>query len=125
MEKLLERYTPGQQKVIAAYWETIRFTRRTGQVSDGIKRRELEYWARFDPATVIQALEIHMDKYPHIRENYTRGILRNLKGGSCHGGNQQTDYSRSNSGKAVEAAKPVGKRDTRAEEAFKRRLAGV
>jgi hypothetical protein len=117
---VLERYTPGQQKTIAAYWETIRFTRRTGQVSEGIKQKELAYWAKFDPVMVIQALEIHMEKYPHIRESYTRGILRNLKGGSCRGGDQ-----RSNAGQAVPAAKPVGKRDTRAEEAFKRRLAGI
>lgn len=118
MEKLLEKYTPGQQKTIAYYWDTIRFTRKTGQVSDGIKQNELEYWAKFDPEVVIQALKIHIEKYPHIRENYTRGILRNLRGGSVHGGDRD-------SRKTAEEAKAAGKRDTRAEEAFKRRLSGI
>ena len=117
MDKLLERYTPQQQKAIAAYWETIRFTRRTGQVSDGIKRREMEYWEKFDARLVIQALEIHIKKYPNIRENYTRGILRNLKGESGHGSNRQSSH-----GNHVNTAGSGGKRDTRAEEAFRQRL---
>ncbi|WP_092474210.1 hypothetical protein [Desulfotruncus arcticus] len=118
MEKLLERYTPDQQKTIADYWDTIRFTRRSNRVSVGIKQKELEYWAKFDPEVVIKALKIHIEKYPHIRENYTRGILRNLRGGSVHGGDHD-------SRKTAEAAKPSGKRDSRAEEAFKRRLSGI
>lgn len=78
MRELLDRYTPEQQKVIADYWEVIRWTRQTGKISDGIKRTELEYWQRFEPGVVIRALEIHIDKAPNIREHYTRGIMRNL-----------------------------------------------
>lgn len=119
-EKLL-RYTPEQMKVIEQYWDTLRFTRKTGQIADGIKEREYEYWARFEPALVIEALNIHIKKYPNIRENYTRGILRNLKGGASLGGSgKHTDAKRG----AAQGASGT-KRDERAEEAFRRRLAGL
>jgi hypothetical protein len=115
----LDRYTPEQRKVIESYWETIRWTRSTGKISDGIKQREYEYWAKFDPALVIRALRIHIERYPNIKENYTRGILRNLKGG--------TDRGRDQGGHA-RAARTYpggqGKRDVSAEEAFRRRING-
>lgn len=119
-EKLL-RYTQEQIKVIEQYWDTLRFTRKMGQIADGIKEREYEYWAKFDPALVIEALKIHIKKYPNIRENYTRGILRNLKGGASLGGSgKNTDSKRG-------AAQSSGgsKRDERAEEALRRKLAGL
>lgn len=121
LAEMLLRYTPEQMKVIEQYWDTLRFTRKTGQIADGIKEREYEYWARFDPALVIEALNIHIKKYPNIRENYTRGILRNLKGGASLGGNgKQTDAKH---GAAPSAS--GAKRDERAEEAFRRKLAGL
>lgn len=81
MSDILERYTPAQRQVIGAYWETVRFTRSTGKISDGIKQREYEYWSQYDPTLVIRALSIHIEKYPNIKENYTRGIIRNLSKG--------------------------------------------
>lgn len=119
MPNPLERYTPEQQQVIEAYWETVRFTRSAGKISEGIKAREYEYWAKYDPAIVIKALRIHIEKYPNIKENYTRGILRNLKGGASNGRNQggHAAIARTNTNSK-------GKRDVSAEEAFRRRLTG-
>ncbi|MCL2462091.1 MAG: hypothetical protein FWF44_05445 [Defluviitaleaceae bacterium] len=78
MDELLSRYTEKQQKIIAEYWDTIRQTRDTGKVSERIIEREVGFWAKYEPGVVIEALEIHIDKYPLIREQYTRGIMRNL-----------------------------------------------
>ncbi|MDR9503387.1 hypothetical protein RI662_03605 [Brevibacillus agri] len=119
MEQLMSRYTPAQRSVIEAYWETVRFTRSTGKISDGIKRREMEYWAKYDPSLVIRALSIHIQKYPNIKENYTRGILRNLKGGASHAGDARNHVRHHGT-----AASGAGKRDSSAEEAFRRRLTG-
>ncbi|MEF2968338.1 hypothetical protein V3851_23815 [Paenibacillus sp. M1] len=78
---LLERYSDLQIKVINDYWDTIRWTRSTGKVSEGIKSKELEFWSKYPAKTVIQALRTHIDKYPNIKEHYTRGIIRNLSKG--------------------------------------------
>ena len=118
MPDALERYSPAQRQVIEAYWETIRFTRSTGKISEGIKQREYEYWAKFEPSLVIRALSIHIEKYPNIKENYTRGILRNLKGGVA-----DARTERDNAGPSRTHASSQGKRDISAEEAFRRRLA--
>lgn len=119
MSNMPDRYTPEQRKIIEAYWEAIRWTRSTGKISDGIKQREYEYWEKFDAALVVRALRIHIEKYPKLKENYTRGILRNLKGGATH--------AKLEGGHAFAARTPAssqGKRDVSAEEAFRRRLAG-
>ncbi|MCY9764982.1 hypothetical protein M5X06_31550 [Paenibacillus alvei] len=116
-----ERYSPAQQEAIEAYWETIRWTRTTGKIAEGIKQREYEYWAKYEPTLVIKALSIHMEKYPNIKENYTRGILRNLlKGGAVHA---KAERERSRS--VQKPSSSQGKRDISAEEAFRRKLAGL
>lgn len=121
LKEKLRRYTPEQTKVIEQYWDTLRFTRKTGQIADGIKEREYEYWERFDPALVIEALNIHIRKYPNIRENYTRGILRNLKGGASLGGSGKHTGPKHGAAQSTSGTK----RDERAEEAFRRKLAGL
>lgn len=78
MNELLQRYSLSQQKIIAEYWDTVQLTRKTGSISDGIKNLELKYWDSFDKDVVIDALVIHIDRYPDKKENYTRGIIRNL-----------------------------------------------
>lgn len=120
MQQLMIRYTPEQQKTIESYWEAVRFTRNTGKISDGIKRREMEYWAKYDAALVVRALAIHIQKYPNIKENYTRGILRNLKGEAAHARDERS-YVRHDG----TAASSAGKRDGSAEESFRRRLQGL
>lgn len=121
MSDALERYSPAQRQVIEAYWDAIRFTRSTGKISEGIKQREYEYWAKYEPTLVIRALSIHMEKYPNIKENYTRGILRNLlKGGAAH-----AKVERERSRSVQKPSSSQGKRDISAEEAFRRKLAGL
>lgn len=75
----LDRYTAKEQQVINRYFEMISETRLTGTLSPGIKNREVKYWENFSPDVVIEALRIHLVKYPGIRESYTRGIMRNLQ----------------------------------------------
>lgn len=81
---LLERYTEEQRKVILGYWETIRWTRTTGKVAEGVKVKELEFWSKYPASIVIQALQIHIEKYHNIKEHYTHGIIRNLCKGQTY-----------------------------------------
>lgn len=78
MDELLNRYTEEQKTTIDTFWDTIRWTRSTGRISESVKRRELDYWKQFDANIVIEALAIHIKNYPKIKEQYTRGIMKNL-----------------------------------------------
>ncbi len=86
----LERYSADQLQVIAEYWETICFTRKTGRVSANIMQSEMAYWRRFDNDIVIQALREHIDQRPDYRESYTRGIMRNMQAEKDKGGGKQS-----------------------------------
>lgn len=90
----LDRYDDGQKAVIKKYFEVIADTRLTGKLSEGIKNREVKYWERFSVPVVIQALSIHIQKYPSIRETYTRGIMRNLEAQGYQGQVNQTRSKR-------------------------------
>lgn len=90
----LERYDDGQKAVIKKYFEVIADTRLTGKLSEGIKNREVKYWERFSVPVVIQALSIHIQKYPSMRETYTRGIMRNLEAQGYQGQVNQTRSKR-------------------------------
>lgn len=107
------RYSDSDLKVIEEYWECIRYTRRSGTVAEGIVKREQTYWNRFPAEVVIKALKIHMEKYPTHREQYTRGIIRNLAAES----EGQHESSRKNTGRN----KPQihRERNTRAADAFR------
>ncbi len=97
------RYTNRQRKVIRDYWDVIRFTRKRGKVAPSIVEAELEYWERFPPDIVLEALNIHRTKYrdDHSkREEYTRGIMRRLQEEGGNGrdkgraSNHRKDYER-------------------------------
>ena len=76
----LKRYaTIEQKKMIIAYWEAIRFTRKTGSLSVNIMKTEMAYWQKFDIDIVINALKTHITQRPEYRESYTRGIMRNMQ----------------------------------------------
>lgn len=90
----LERYDDGQKAVIKKYFEVIADTRLTGKLSEGIKNREVKYWERFSVPVVIQALSIHIQKYPSMRETYTRGIMRNLEAQGYQGQVNQRSIKR-------------------------------
>jgi len=78
LEHLLSRYSQEQQAVIINYWDTIRFTRKSARIAPSVKVREMQYWERYPPDLVIEALNIHLARYPTKGEDYTRGIIRRL-----------------------------------------------
>jgi hypothetical protein len=78
MSELLKRYSDDQRKIIDEYWAMIKNTRKSYCVSFGIQALELQYWARFEPDVVIEALVIHIDAHQDKKERYTRGIMRNI-----------------------------------------------
>ncbi len=90
----LERYDERQREIIKKYFEVLSDTRLTGKLSEGIKNREVKYWERFSVPVVIQALSIHIQKYPSIRETYTRGIMRNLEAQGYQGQVNQRSIKR-------------------------------
>lgn len=72
------RYSEEEAAIIRDYWEMLRFTRKTGRIAGNVIAREMEYWERFPPDTVIEALRIHLRRCQTKREEYTRGIIRRL-----------------------------------------------
>ena len=94
------RYTAEQRAIIREYWDTVRFTRRRGQVAPSIVKTELEYWERFPPDIVLEALNIHLTKCRNKREEYTRGIMRRLQEERRNGGDfNHTAENRENHGR--------------------------
>lgn len=63
----------------AEYWKIISRTRKSGRIAVSVRKRIEGTWERFDEDVVMEALQIHMDRYPMYRENYTVGIMRNLQ----------------------------------------------
>lgn len=116
--ELLNRYSMEQRRVINEYWETIRFTRRTCKVADGVREKELIYWSRFPVEIVVRALKIHIAKYPNLREQYTRGIIRNLaqekEGGYAQGA------TRPRAGREPGESSGKRERNARAADAFRK-----
>lgn len=90
----LDRYDDRQKEVIKKYFEVLADTRLTGKLSEGIRNREIKYWERFSVPVVIQALSIHIQKYPYAKETYTRGIMRNLEAQGYQGQVNQTRSKR-------------------------------
>ncbi len=90
----LDRYDDRQKAVIKKYFEVIADTRLTGKLSEGIRNREIKYWERFSVPVVIQALSIHIQKYPYAKETYTRGIMRNLEAQGYQGKVNQRSIKR-------------------------------
>lgn len=77
-EELRGRYSPGQIRVMDRYFEVLATTRKTGRIAGTVQVKEMEYWAKFPPEVVAEALQIHIRKYPSKKESYTRGIMREL-----------------------------------------------
>lgn len=60
------------------YFDCIRMTRKSKKLSENIRRKQLEYFEKYPKNIVLEAIKIHLNKYLGRREDYTRGILRNL-----------------------------------------------
>ncbi len=60
------------------YWKVLARTRKSGRISQSVKDKTEERWEKFDEDVVMEALRIHISRYPDYKETYTRGIMRNL-----------------------------------------------
>lgn len=61
------------------YWKVIARTRKSGRISPNVIKKEEEDWKQYDEDVVKEALSVHIRKYPGFKENYTRGIMRNMQ----------------------------------------------
>ena len=61
------------------YWKVIARTRKSGRISPNVIRKEEEAWKQYDEDVVKEALAVHILKYQGYKENYTRGIMRNMQ----------------------------------------------
>lgn len=61
------------------YWKVIARTRKSGRISPNVIRKEEEAWKQYDEDVVKEALAVHIRKYHGYKENYTRGIMRNMQ----------------------------------------------
>ncbi len=61
------------------YWKVLCRTRKSGRIAQTVKDRVEAGWDRFDEDVVMEALRIHMSRYPGYKESYTVGIMRNLQ----------------------------------------------
>lgn len=78
LEGLREGYTDSQLVTVDIYFDLLRKTRKTRKIAESVINKEMEYWTRFSTDIVIEALKIHIRKYPGKKESYTRGIMREL-----------------------------------------------
>lgn len=84
------------------YWKVLNYTRKSGRIARSVKDRVEEQWNKYDEDVIMEALRIHMSRYPGYKETYTVGIMRNLQkrkdaGGRIKQGNgftrfQQNEY---------------------------------
>jgi hypothetical protein len=82
MDEILARYSRYDEKQLDAiqdYWDVIRLTRKSGKVAGTVILRRMDYWERFPPEVVMEALRIHVRKYAGKTEDYTEGIMRRLQ----------------------------------------------
>lgn len=74
------RYTDAEKRRIMAYWDTLKYNRKTGRIAPSVVVREMGYWDKFPVNVVMEALEIHITRYRESKgEDYTRGIIRRVK----------------------------------------------
>lgn len=73
------------------YWKVLSRTRRSGRIAQSVKERVEAGWDRFDEDVVMEALRIHMSRYPGYKESYTVGIMRNLQKRKDAGGRVKTE----------------------------------
>lgn len=92
MDELLKRYSQSDKVVIKQYFDFLALrTRKSGKISEGVKKNQLIKWQKYPVSIVIRALNIYMQKDVTItmNEKYVMGIIRNLaKEGDSIGGSK-------------------------------------
>lgn len=61
------------------YWKVLSRTRNSGRIAQSVKDRVEKNWERYDEDVIMEALRIHMSRYPGYKETYTVGIMRNIQ----------------------------------------------
>lgn len=71
----------GFEKLKEQYWRTLADTRKSGRISENVKKKAEAQWEKYPQEIVEEALSIHIRRYrePSYKENYTLGIMRNLQ----------------------------------------------
>ena len=69
----------GLKQLKEEYWNVLRWTRSSGRIAQSVKDRVEKEWERYDEDVVMEALRIHMTRYPGYKETYTVGIMRNIQ----------------------------------------------
>lgn len=77
------------------YWKVLGYTRNR-RIARSVKDRVEEQWDKYDEDVVMEALRIHMSRYPGYKETYTIGIMRNIQKRKDAGGKvkQKSDFNR-------------------------------
>lgn len=81
MDELLERYSQSERAIIKRYFDYLaKRTRKSGKISEGVKKNQLIKWQKYEPTVVITALQVYMQKNITVsmNEKYVMGIIRNL-----------------------------------------------
>lgn len=60
------------------YFKCLENTRKSKKISLNIIKNEIEYYKKHDFKIVLQALNLHLKFYQDKKEQYTRGIIRNI-----------------------------------------------
>lgn len=70
----------GFEELKEQYWRTLAYTRKSGRISENVKKKAEAQWEKYPREIVEEALQIHIRQYrdPSYKENYTLGIMRNL-----------------------------------------------
>lgn len=72
------RYGLDAQALLRDYWELISQTRYAGNLPMSIVRREMQLWEQHPVDIVLAALDVHLRGHTGKREQYTRGIMRQM-----------------------------------------------
>lgn len=69
----------GLEQLKEEYWKVLSRTRNSGRIAQSVKDRVEKNWERYDEDVIMEALRIHMSRYPGYKETYTVGIMRNIQ----------------------------------------------
>lgn len=97
MDELLQRYSQNDRAVIQRYFDFLaKRTRKSGKISESVKKNQLIKWQKYDSVVVITALQVYMQKdiTVSMNEKYVMGIIRNLQKEKA--GDGIGEYKRSN-----------------------------
>lgn len=79
IKELLTRYPEEFLQLNKQYWGRVKETRRNGKISESVIFNTMNKWKKYDVKIVECALKVHIGNNLNHREEYTLGIMRNMK----------------------------------------------